>query len=349
MLGGTNAVKIENRLVQIGELFGEEFKEPLRERVLEVFNQEVEKLLAKKIDKFKGDKGDPAVVDYELIEKNISQVLQAQVIKYEKEASEAIKSDLAKRVADANLLLVEELKKGLSKADDVFKSMLEKDIEIERSINASVSNIQETLQGSLDKVFEETRKTLEKSIEKTQKELSSTAIQEIGLLFEDFKKNFDSSSLKGLDAKFDYDFAKKELASLFEEWKKNLGDLKGEKGEKGEQGEKGKDGAEYPTKETILICSELTQVAAFELKQSNYKALVQITAIGSQGTFLDVELRVLIQNFLGENKILSNTNGASLPINPANLNYSVKIESGLLKVFLSGKAEEQIGVTVVLK
>jgi hypothetical protein len=99
----------------------------------------------------------------------------------------------------------------------------------------------------------------------------------------------------------------------------------------------------------VLVGSELTQVAAFELKQSNYKALIQITAIGSQGTFLDAESRILIQNLLGENKILSNTNGASLPVNPSNLNYSVKIENNLLKVFLSGKADEQIGVTVLLK
>lgn len=347
MLGGAGAAKIENKLVQIGELFNEEFREPLKKRVLEVFNEEVDKLLSERMDKLKGD---PAVVDYESIDRNISQVLQAHVAGFEKEVSKVVKADLAKRLEDANLLLAGKLKEGLAEADKVFKSMLEKDIEIEKSINTSISNIKETLQGSLDKAFEETKKTLEESIQesikKTQKTLGSTASKEIALLFEDFKKNFDSSSLKGQDAELDYEFIKKEIAWLFEEWKSNLGDLTGPQGGPGIPG---KDGSEYPTKETVLIGSELTQVAAFELKQSNYKALIQITAIGSQGTFFDVESRILIQNLLGENKILSNTNGASLPVNLSNLNYSVKIENNLLKVFLSGKADEQIGVTVVLK
>jgi hypothetical protein len=260
MLGGAGAAKIENRLVQIGELFSEEFKEPLKERVLDVFNQEVEKLLAKKVDKLKGQKGD-----------------------------KGDQGEAGLNGADG--------KDGLNGLDgkDGLNGLDGKD----------------------------------------------------GLNGKDGKDGINGKD--GLNAEFDYDFAKKELASLFEEWKNNLGDLKGEKGEKGEQGEKGKDGAEYPTKETILISSELTQVAAFELKQSNYKALIQITALGSQGTFFDAELRVLIQNLLGENRIKSNTNGASLPVNPENLNYLVKVEGGLLKVFLSGKAEEQIGVTVVLK
>jgi hypothetical protein len=275
MIGGTGRVEITNKLVQIGELFGEEFKEPLKERVLEVFNQEVEKLLAKKIDKLKGQKGDKG------------------------DQGEAGKNG----IDGLNGLDGKDGLNGLDGKDGL--------------------NGLDGLDG---------------------KNGLDGANGKDGL---DGKDGINGKD--GLNAEFDYDFAKKELASLFEEWKNNLGDLKGEKGEKGEQGEKGKDGAEYPTKETILISSELTQVAAFELKQSNYKVLVQITAIGSQGTFLDVESRVLIQNLLGENKILSNTNGASLPVNPANLNYLVKVEGGLLKVFLSGKAEEQIGVTVVLK
>ena len=60
MLGGAGAAKIENKLVQIGELFNEEFREPLKKRVLEVFNEEVDKLLSERMDKLKGD---PAGVD----------------------------------------------------------------------------------------------------------------------------------------------------------------------------------------------------------------------------------------------------------------------------------------------
>jgi Ca2+-binding RTX toxin-like protein len=278
MLGGAGAAKIENRLVQIGELFSEEFKEPLKERVLDVFNQEVEKLLAKKVDKLKGQKGD-----------------------------KGDQGEAGLNGADG--------KDGLNGLDgkDGLNGLDGKD-----GLNGK-----DGINGVNGKNGKD------------------------GINGKDGKDGINGKD--GLNAEFDYDFAKKELASLFEEWKNNLGDLKGEKGEKGEQGEKGKDGAEYPTKETILISSELTQVAAFELKQSNYKALIQITAMGSQGTFFDAELRVLIQNLLGENRIKSNTNGASLPVNPENLNYLVKVEGGLLKVFLSGKAEEQIGVTVVLK
>ena len=281
MLSGTSTVKIENRLVQIGELFNEEFRELLKERVLEVFNQEVEKLLAKKIDRLKGPKGDKGD--------------QGDV------GPQGLKGDQG-------------------------------DIGAQGPIGLPGSIGPMGLPGTMGPQGEKGDKG-DKG--------------DTGLQGADGKDGKDGKN--GLNAEFDYDFAKKELTSLFEEWKNNLGDLKGEKGDKGDQGEKGKDGSEYPTKETVLVGSELTQVAAFELKQSNYKALIQITAIGSQGTFLDVESRILIQNLLGENKILSNTNGASLPVNPSNLSYSVKIENNLLKVFLSGKAEEQIGVTVVLK
>jgi hypothetical protein len=56
----------------------------------------------------------------------------------------------------------------------------------------------------------------------------------------------------GADAKLDYEFIKKELASLFEEWKANLGDLTGKQGERGEKGNDGLNGfaAAFPWKDT---------------------------------------------------------------------------------------------------
>ncbi len=281
MIGGTNTAKIENRLIQISELFSEEFRELLKERVLEVFGQEIEKLLAKKIDKLKGEKGDKG------------------------DQGEAGKDGLD----GVNGLDGKDGKDGLNGSDGKDGANGKDGIDGKNGLDGA--NGKDGLGGK-----------------------------------DGLNGNDGLDGKDGLDAELDYEFIKKENAWLFEEWKSNLGDLTGKQGERGE---KGKDGSEYPTKETVLVGSELTQVAAFELKQSNYKALIQITAIGSQGTFFDVESRILIQNLLGENKILSNTNGASLPVNPSNLNYSVKIENNLLKVFLSGKADEQIGVTVVLK
>jgi hypothetical protein len=351
MIGGTNTTKIENRLVQIGELFSEEFREPLKERVLEVLDQGIEKLLAKKIDKLKGDQGDPAVVDYDLINENIIKALQIHVTEFTKEINAVIKSDLAKRLEDANLLLVEKLKEGLAEADKVFKSMLEKDIEIEKSINTSISNIKETLQGSLDKAFEETKKTLEESIQesikKTQKTLGNTASKEIVLLFEDFKKNFDSSSLKGQDAELDHELVKKEIGGLFEEWKSNLGDLTGNQGE---QGEKGKDGSEYPTYEKQLLSDDMVSVVHHQLPMTNAVMIVSVVGISNLSNFIRFEEEIIFQNVAGQGKLLSKgyfVNGA--PKNKPNLTYSIDIVGGFLDVSMKGKTDEIFDITVVLK
>jgi hypothetical protein len=321
MIGGTNTAKIEHKLVQIGELFSEEFREPLKERVLEVLDQGIEKILAKKIDKLKGEKGDPAVVDYDSINENITKTLQVHVTEFTEEINAVIKADLAKRLEDANLLLVEKLKEGLAEADKVFKSMLEKDIEIEKSINTSISNIKETLQGSLDKAFEETKKTLEESIQesikKTQETLNGTASKEIALLFEDFKKNFDSSSLKGQDAELDHELVKKEIGGLFEEWKSNLGDLTGKQGERGE---KGKDGTEYPTGSKTVL-GEMEEVFRYALPNELVSVELSIKGYTAARNICIAKKTGIWDGC----KLISSFTNDKIELNPGRLEYSVEV------------------------
>jgi hypothetical protein len=311
MLGGSGRVEITNKLVQIGELFNEEFREPLKGRVLEVFNEEVDRLLSERMDKLKGD---PAVVDYESIDKNISQMLQAHVAGFEKEVSKAVKADFAKRLEDANLLLVERLKEGLAEADKVFKSMLEKDIEIEKSINTSISNI-------LDKAFEETKKTLEESIQesikKTQKTLGGIASKEIALLFEDFKKNFDSSSLKGQDAELDYEFIKKEIAGLHEEWKANLGDLTGPQGGPGIPG---KDGSEYPTGSKTVL-GEMEEVFRYALPNELVSVELSIKGYTAARNICIAKKTGIWDGY----KLISSFTNDKIELNPGRLEYSVEV------------------------
>jgi len=158
------------------------------------------------------------------------------------------------------------------------------------------------------------------------------------------------NGINGKDAEFDYEFAKKELASLFEEWKANLGDLNGKQGEQGLKGDKGLDGAEYPTYEKQLFSEDLALVAHHKLPKTNTLIIVSVFAISGLGNFVRFEEEVIFQNLGGESKLLSKgyfVNGT--PKNKPNLSYEINIVNGFLNVLVAGKTSEIFDVKVVIK
>lgn len=155
--------------------------------------------------------------------------------------------------------------------------------------------------------------------------------------------------INGKDAEFDYEFVKKELASLFEEWKANLGDLKGEQGKQGEKGDKGLDGAEYPTYTKQVMTPDLTLIANHKLPMTNGKAIVSIIGVSNLGAFIDLEENVIFQNLGGESKLLSKGRFNGVPSNSANLGYEINIVNGFLNVLVAGKTNEIFDVKAIIK
>ena len=207
-----------------------------------MFDANFDSKLEKKFEKLKGDKGDA--------------LTEAEVAK--------IKEEIELKVHGSLLDFCQKEIQNYFKVE--YTS-------IQDSTNKSVNLISETF-----KKYQDELSTHIQSVEELKKQGSETLIKLnsfeidydklIGKIdFEklkgrdavvDYKKLLnliDFSELKGRDGTshdLDYEFIKKELASLFEEWKANLGDLTGKQGERGEKGNDGLNGfaAAFPWKDT---------------------------------------------------------------------------------------------------
>jgi hypothetical protein len=339
MFTNSAGAKITQKVIQVEELFTSEFENPLKEKIKEVFDANFDSKLEKKFEKLKGDKGDA--------------LTEAEVAK--------IKEEIELKVHGSLLDFCQKEIQNYFKVESTS---------IQDSTNKSVNLISETF-----KKYQDELSTHIQSVEELKKQGSETLIKLnsfeidydklIGKIdFEklkgrdavvDYKKLLnliDFSELKGRDGTspdLDYEFIKKELASLFEEWKANLGDLTGKQGERGEKGNDGLNGAEYPTYEKQLFSDDLIPVAKHKLPMTNSKAIVCVVGVSNLGTFMDLEENVIFQNLGGESKLLSKGRFNGVPSNSANLSYEINIVNGFLNILVAGKTNEIFDVKVVIR
>lgn len=252
MMNSTGITKQENRLVQIGELFSEEFREPLKERVLEVFNQEVEKLLAKKIDKLKGEKGDKG------------------------DQGEAGKDGLD----GVNGLDGKDGKDGLNGSDGKDGANGKDGIDGKNGLDGA--NGKDGLGGK-----------------------------------DGLNGNDGLDGKDGLDAELDYEFIKKEIAWLLEEWKSNLGDLTGKQGERGE---KGKDGTEYPTGSKTVL-GEMEEVFRYALPNELISVELSIKGYTAARNICIAKKTGIWDGY----KLINSFTNDKIELNPGRLEYSVEV------------------------
>ena len=343
MFTNSAAAKITNQLISVQELFTDEFENPLKEKIKQVFNasfdSKLEKAIEKNIEKLKGAKGDS--------------LTEAEVVK--------IKEEIQSKVHGSLLDFCQKEIQNYFRVESVS---------VQESTNKSVSLIAETFKKYQDELSTHIQgvEELKKQGSEALVKLNSFAIDYDKLIGEiDFEKLkgqdavvdyekllnlIDFGELKGQDGTspdLDYEFVKKELASLFEEWKANLGDLKGEQGKQGEKGDKGLDGAEYPTYTKQVMTPDLTLIASHKLPMTNGKAIVSIIGVSNLGAFIDLEENVIFQNLGGESKLLSKGRFNGVPSNSANLSYEINIVNGFLNVSVAGKADEIFDARVIIK
>lgn len=352
MINSSGSKKIkELKVVSIEELLKPSFNNSLEAIIAKVINDKLDYIIQTKADELKGKDG-------------VSVTLEECLPDLKKYAKEAV----------SNLRFTKELSEALSRIDNMAEAKLGKKSQevgerlmthfenfkkeyvdpLKKEITAYNRKALEDLESKVVAQFDDYIKSSKKIIKgyaEEAKELLNPLIEEvnakvaeklnsISIDYDKLKNTIDLESLKGKDAELDQEAVNSKLAELFNSWKPDIKDLKGEKGDSG---------TEFPTHKTKVAGTGIALIGKFPLEQSNYLAILQVSAIGQKGSVLSVDHRVFIQNFAKEGNIALKESGSYFPVNTKNLNYSFEIKDQFLEVKAQGCADEEMRYTVTLR